>query len=82
MTTKMKSQKQTLCPIQAKSQRKLTFSIKEKVNIHQGKILTDDKVNLDQNILAKQGPGILGFMNTYLEKMYQFEIYSAPSYWL
>ena len=57
-----------------KSQRKLIFSIQEKGNILQGKMLTDEAINLAQYLLAKQFPGISEFMDTCLGKMHQFEI--------
>ena len=57
-----------------KSQRKLIFSIQEKCNILQGKMLTDESINLAQKLLAKQFPGISGLMDTCLGKMHQFGI--------
>ena len=51
-----------------KSQRKLLFSIQEKGNILQGKMLTDESINLAQKLLAKQFPGISGLMDTCLGK--------------
>ena len=49
-----------------KSHRKLLFSIKEKCNILQGKILTDESVNIAQKLLAKQFPRISGLIDTCL----------------
>ena len=40
-------------------------------------MLTDESINLAQNLLAKQFLGILGLMDTNLGKMYQFEIIPA-----
>ena len=57
-----------------KSQRTLIFSIQEKCNILQGKMLTNESINLAQKLLAKQFPGISGLMDTCLGKMHQFGI--------
>ena len=38
-------------------------------------MLTDESINLAQNLLAKQYPGNSGLIDTCLEKMNQFEIY-------
>ena len=57
-----------------KLQSKLTFFIYEKGNILEGTVLTDESINLAQNLLAKQLPGIQTFLDTCLEKMHQFEI--------
>ena len=76
-----------------KSQRKLIFSIKEKCNILLRKMLTDESINLAQNLLAKHFPGISGFMDTCLGKIYQSEIipvdkryvqllYAGPLHWV
>ena len=72
----MKSYKQTLCPHleSQKPKRKLIFSIQEKCNILQGKMLTDESIKLAQKLLAKQFPGISGLMDTCLEKLHQFGI--------
>ena len=37
-------------------------------------MLTDESINLAQNLLVKQFPGILGLRDTCLGKMDQFEI--------
>lgn len=37
-------------------------------------MLTDEPINLAQNILAKQFPGILGLRDTSPGKMHRFEI--------
>ena len=37
-------------------------------------MLTGKSINLAQNLLAKQFPGISGFMDTCLGKMHQYEI--------
>ena len=57
-----------------RSQRKLIFSIQEKCNILQSKMLTDKSINLAQKRLAKQFPGISGLMDTCLGKLHQFGI--------
>ena len=57
-----------------RSQRKLIFSIQEKCNIPQSKMLTDKSINLAQKRLAKQFPGISGLMDTCLGKLHQFGI--------
>ena len=44
-----------------KSQRKLIFSVQEKCNILQGKMLTDESINLAQKPLAKQFLGFFFF---------------------
>ena len=37
-------------------------------------MLTDESINLAQNLLVKLFPGILGLRDTCLGKMHQFEI--------
>ena len=57
-----------------KKSRKLRFSVEEKRNILNGKMLTDESINLAQSILAKQFPNIAGFMDTCLGKTQQFDV--------
>ena len=51
-------------------------------------MVTDESINLAQELLAKQFPRISGLMDTCLGKMHQFGIipvdtlYTAPSCWL
>ena len=40
-------------------------------------MVRDESINLDKNLLAKQFPGISGFMDTCLGEMHQFEIISV-----
>ena len=54
--------------------RTLRFSADEKRNILDGKMLTDESINLAQSILAKQFPNIAGFMDTCLVKTQQFDV--------
>ena len=57
-----------------KLHRKLIFSIQEKCNILQGKMLSDESINLAKKLLAEQFPGISGLMDTCLGKLHQFGI--------
>ena len=59
---------------EAKIIQKINIFYQKKCKILPGKVLTNGSINLAQNLLVKQFPGILGLRNTCLGKMYQLEV--------
>ena len=54
--------------------RKLCFSMEEKETILSKHMLTDESINIAQNLLLSQFPKISGFQDTVIGKTQQFEI--------
>ena len=58
----------------AKKLRKLVFSEQEKESILSQQMLTDESINLAQNLLSQQFPDVDGLMDTVLGKINGFDI--------
>ena len=57
-----------------KKKRKLCFSKEEENVIDQGEMLSDESINIAQNLLSSQFPEIKGLQDTVLSKLQEFVV--------